>query len=78
MQTQFSRWGNSLALRIPKALADEIAAVEGSAATITVENGAIIIRPAAPVYDLANLIKGITPKNRHSEIDTGGPVGNEI
>lgn len=78
MRAQLTMWGNSLAVRIPKALAQAIAAVDGSDVTITVVEGALVIRPAAPSYNIDELVKGITPKNRHAEIDTGAPVGNEI
>jgi antitoxin MazE len=75
MQTHFTKWGNSLALRIPKALAETISATDGSPATITVENGAIVVRPAAPHYTIEELCKGLKPM---PEMDWSGPVGNEI
>jgi antitoxin MazE len=78
MHTQLTMWGNSLAVRIPKALAQAIAAAVGSDVTITVEDGALVIRPAASSYNIDELVKKITPKNRHAEIDSGAPVGHEI
>ena len=43
------------------------------------ERGRIIIEPVrAPAFDLASLVAGITDENRHSEIESSGPVGNEI
>jgi len=78
MRTQFTKWGNSLAVRIPKAMAETIAAANGTPATITVENGALVLRPTAPSYSLDELVKGITAKNRHAEIDWVAPRGKEI
>jgi antitoxin MazE len=79
MNTQFAKWGNSLAVRIPKAMAETIAAADGSPAVITVENGALVVRTArVRSYRIDDLVKGITRKNRHPEIATGAPVGREI
>jgi antitoxin MazE len=44
MRTEFVRWGNSLALKVPSALAKEIGATEGKHAEMTVENGALIVK----------------------------------
>ena len=77
MRTQLAMWGNSLALRIPKALARTIDAVAGSDVTVTVEDGALVVRPSA-AYSIDDLVKGIASNNRHAEIDTAAPVGNEI
>jgi antitoxin MazE len=81
MKTEFTRWGNSLALRIPAAFAKELGASEGKKAEMTVENGALVIKVVGPRkrrrYSLEQLIDGITEENRHPEIDWGRPVGNE-
>ncbi len=43
------------------------------------EQGRIIIEPVrAPAFDLASLVAGITDENRHAELESGGPIGNEI
>lgn len=80
MRTQFDRWGNSVAVRIPSAFAREIGAEKGTAAEITVENGALVIRPVnhQPVYRLEDLVLGISEENRYEEIDTGPAVGREF
>lgn len=78
MTTDVSRWGNSLAVRIPKALADELRLAEGDAVTVEAgEGGSVVIRPARPKYRLEDLVARITPKNRHAESAWGAPVGNE-
>jgi antitoxin MazE len=82
MKVEFLRWGNSLALRVPKAFAQEIGASEGKRAEMTTDNGALVVKIAKPKrhrrYRLENLINGITEENRHREIGWGPPVGDEI
>ena len=80
MQGQIGKWGNSLALRIPSAVAQEAAVSEGKSVEISVESGRIIITPIAkaPRYTLDELVAGITEENRHEETDTGPAVGNEF
>lgn len=82
MKVAFQKWGNSLALRVPKAFADEIGASDGKAAEMTVSNGKLVIEIARPRrrrrrYTLNDLVADITPDNRHEEIDWGPPVGKE-
>lgn len=83
MKVAFQKWGNSLALRVPKAFADEIGARDGRTAEMTVNNGKLVIEIAQPRrrrrrYALDELVAGITPDNRHDEIDWGPAVGNEV
>lgn len=85
MKTEFVKWGNSLALRVPAAFAREVGAREGKQADMTVENGALIVKVAKPRkpkghrrYQLEKLVERITKENRHSEADWGRPLGNEI
>jgi antitoxin MazE len=81
MKTEFVKWGNSLALRIPAAFAKEVGASEGKRAEMTVEDDALIVKVARSKrrrrYSLGELIEGITPENYHSEVEWGRPVGNE-
>lgn len=76
--TQLSKWGNSLGLRLPKAVAREVQLGEGDTVQVSVDNGAIVIRPSSPRYSLEELVPRITAKNRHSETDWGGPLGDEV
>ena len=75
--TQLSKWGNSLGLRLPKSIAREVQLDEGDTVQVSVDNGAIVIRPSRPRYSLDELVRRITPKNRHDESDWGGPLGDE-
>jgi antitoxin MazE len=79
MQTQVSRWGNSLGLRIPRAYALEAQIEEGTQVTVTVEEGRLIVTPVRPArLSLEELLAGITPENCHRETDWGAPRGNEV
>jgi antitoxin MazE len=82
MKTEFLKWGNSLALRVPKVFADEIGAVAGRRAEMTTQNGVLVVKVTSAKkrrrYHLEQLINGITEENRHAEADWGSPVGNEV
>jgi antitoxin MazE len=78
MKTQIAKWGNSLAVRIPKAVADAAELRPGDKLDVDAEgSGAVVIRKETRGPSLKELVRGITDENRHSEIDTGSPVGNE-
>jgi antitoxin MazE len=78
MKTQLAKWGNSLALRIPSAFAEEIRVAEGTEVDVAVSRGRLVITPAARTYSLEELVDGITAENRHDETDWGGAVGREV
>ena len=77
MTTQVAKWGNSLALRLPKSVAVEARVSEGDDVEVTVKDGTIVISPARRRYRIEELVKGITVKNRHPETAWGPPVGRE-
>jgi len=81
MKTEFLKWGNSLALRVPAAIATEVGASAGKTADMTIENGALVVKVEGSRkrrrYSLEQLLEGITPENYHREIDWGPPRGNE-
>lgn len=78
MRTKIRRWGNSLGLRIPKALAEAAAVGEGSSVDLSVLQGEIVVRSVARRYDLAELLADVGRENLHSEVATGAPRGREI
>jgi antitoxin MazE len=78
MLTKVQKWGNSLALRIPKAFAIDAQLENDSFVEIKIVEGKIIVTPVSPpVWTLEELLAGIDDSNLHHEIDTGGAVGNE-
>ena len=79
MKTRVQKWGNSLALRIPKSFAEEVGIDRDAPVDVSIDNGRLIIEPIpVSVLDLEQLLSQITPENIHHEIDTGPAVGNEI
>jgi antitoxin MazE len=78
MRTQVSKWGNSLALRIPGPMAKELAIEDGRAVELTLDRGKLVVAPiAAPSYDICDLVAQMKRGSEHEEIATGKPRGNE-
>lgn len=79
MLTKVQKWGNSLAVRIPKAFAVDAHLENDSFVEISIESGKIIVTPVpAPSWTLDELLAGITKDNLHHEVETGFAIGNEI
>ena len=79
MQTKVKKWGNSLALRIPKLFASDANLKLNEMVDISIDQGSIIITPIGEKeYLLEKLLKGVSKSNLHGEFDTGAPVGKEI
>ncbi len=78
MNTQMVKWGNSLAVRIPKAVLEEAKLKEGDSLEIEVVEGRVELRRPTRVPTLAKLVSQITPENRYAEISVGAEVGKEV
>ena len=79
MQTTIKKWGNSLALRIPKLFASDANLKLNEMVDISIDQGSIIITPIGEKeYSLGELLKGISKNNLHGEFYAGAPVGKEI
>lgn len=80
MLAKVQKWGNSLALRLPKALADEIDVQLDSPVNISVQGHAIVIEPVREqkVYSLEQLLAGVREDNLHREADYGSSEGKEV
>ncbi len=78
MLAKAQKWGNSLAVRIPKNVAKECGIEADTPVEILGENNLITIRPVRAKMSLDALLADITEENRHSEITTGTPVGKEL
>jgi antitoxin MazE len=77
MRTRVQRWGNSLALRIPKPLAEEVGLQPSDEVEISLDGGELRVTPARRRWDLETLVSKITEKNAHSEVETGPVRGRE-
>ncbi len=79
MKTQLAKWGNSMAVRIPKAIAEAARLRPGDHLEMAVEDsGTLRIRKKKGKQKLSQLVRGITPENLHGESDWGAPAGKEL
>jgi antitoxin MazE len=79
MRTKVQKWGNSLALRIPKAFAIDAQIENNSVVEVSLIDGRIVIKPIfTHDWSLEQLLSGVTSNNIHRETDTGDAVGNEV
>ena len=78
MKTRIQKWGNSLALRIPKSFATEVGLQRETYVEISLADGILVITPVAkPKPTLQQLLAKVTKENLHHEVSTGPAVGNE-
>jgi antitoxin MazE len=78
MKAKVQKWGNSLGIRIPKALAQEVALETDSEVDLTAQDGRLVISPAAPrAVSLRHLLSQVTAANTHGEISIGRAKGKE-
>ncbi len=79
METRVKKWGNSLALRIPKPLAVEIGLEDDSPVNLSLMDGKLVITPIVrSELGLETLLAQVTEGNLHREVDTGPAVGGEV
>jgi len=78
--SEIKKWGNSLAIRIPKSFAKEIAVKEGSRVDISIDENKIVIEPAVKPekYELKDLLSEVKESNIHKEYLKDSPHGKEI
>jgi antitoxin MazE len=76
--TKVQKWGNSLGVRIPRGLAEEVGLGAGTEVSLTAKDGELVLRPSVPSrLRLADLLADVTPENIHGSLDTGDAVGAE-
>jgi antitoxin MazE len=79
MSVTLHRWGNSVGLRVPKPLLEQLGLKAGSEVELKVEDGRLVIEPHCPKrLTLKDVLKGFTPENQPGEVDWGPPVGKEV
>lgn len=76
MTVSIKKWGNSLALRIPKDIAQTLHIENNSILELSIKNGALVIEPQTSTL-LESLVSQIDADNMHVETNTGKVVGNE-
>ena len=81
MRSEVKKWGNSLAVRLPRDLARTLHLSEGSALELEVVGDTLVLRASLPqrrhrlTYE--ELLEGLTPQTAHAEVDWGQPQGRE-
>ena len=79
MQLRVQKWGNSLAVRIPKAFASEVGLGPDTLVNVSLSEGRLVVEPVRPpAYTLEGLLQGVTPEQLHRELQWGPPVGREV
>lgn len=79
MRARVQKWGNSLALRIPKPFATEIGLQWNSPVELSLVDGRLVVIPIVrPTFTLEDLLAQVTEDNLHGEIETGPAVGREV
>lgn len=78
MDVQISKWGNSLGLRLPRALARQIGVAAGQRVSVVAQGAKLIIEPVSPAYTLENLLANMTPATMGAAFDWGDDHGREI
>lgn len=76
MQARVSKWGNSLAIRLPQAAVKSLRVHEGEQVELAIKGDRLEIRAARPRFRLADLLSEITPDNQPEAMDFP-PVGEE-
>ena len=79
MPITVSRWGNSLAVRIPSSVAARAKLTEGDSVEMSVSSrGKVMIAGVRKELDFGALYKMITPENKYEDVGTGAARGNEV
>jgi antitoxin MazE len=79
MRTRVQKWGNSLAIRVPKSFADEIGLAQYSSIQLMTKEGALVVIPEhEPRWKLEELLEKVTEDNIHREWETGSAEGDEL
>jgi len=79
MEALIKKWGNSISVRVPSSVLKQAHLTENQRVEISARNGTVVIKPLkGRWYTLAELLAGSTPKNCHTSIDLGRPVGREL
>lgn len=78
MLAKAQKWGNSLAVRLPKSMAEKCGITVDSSVEVLRENDSIIIKPVKKKFSLETLLAQVTAENQHSEVPTGKSRGKEL
>jgi antitoxin MazE len=77
MRVAVRKWGNSLALRIPRALAAAAGVGQGTEVEVSVQAGRLVVEPVLRVPTLEELLAGFSDENAGAYADVPGAMGRE-
>ncbi len=75
--TKIQKWGNSLAIRIPRGFAEQLMVQQGSEVHLSLDGDRLVIKPRRSEPSLSAPLAQVTDENIHSEVATGEPTGRE-
>ena len=80
MRAQVSKWGNSLAIRLPKAAAASLNVREGQAVDITIQGDMLLVRSSRPRYSIEELVAQMRRGREPESFDdvNSPPAGREL
>lgn len=78
MPSVVARWGNSLAVRLPREIAETANLTDGVRVNISVKGERVILESVRPRYELSDLLAQMKPEHRRAEFDWGTPSGGEV
>ena len=76
MQSRVGLWGGSCAVRLPKMAVESLGFYEGEMVNLSIEKGALVLRPSKPHYDLALLVAEAKDQIAPDPLDDA-PLGDE-
>ena len=74
-RSHIARWGSSLAIRIPKPVAEQWGVREGSRIEMVPRGDQLVMSKRA--FDLTEMLARMSPETLHGETDTGSAQGRE-
>jgi antitoxin MazE len=77
MLVQISKWGNSLGLRLPRSLADQIGVGAGAKVEILADGDRLVVQVAKRRRTIADMVVNMTPESMREAFDWGDDVGRE-
>lgn len=78
MSTIVQKWGDSLAVRLPAPMLEQVGLSEGAEVDVRVEGRALVIKQARLVRRIEEVLAGVPPEGFGPEEDWGPPVGREV
>jgi len=80
MQVRIAKWGNSLAVRLPRAIVDELELADGQSVDVAVENGSVRLKPSRSRVRLSDLVaeaERLGPAAHPDVVAWGADIGAE-